>query len=379
MDSSLFLKNAADKCGFRRSRFEARNIPATIEDNVTVLSFFGDMRSMMVLSTLLLKRYREEAKSSRYFILCTWPGYEFLFPYVDEYWAIREDSMLKSLYRNASGMDNSSELVVRYERNLNHFFIDHVNKDVLEPFYKDGIQQGFFDRFQNIKKYMPSIPSVAILGNEFSRKLTKHQSHKIFIYPTVFVRRWQYGKIRPFDTSKEFWIDIIERLIDEGFLPVVYQNRYTHDVSEQFTDRCLYVIEDDLSHVLAAMRSVGLVLDLYSGISRLALIARCPFIAFDERNRYVAQKEFEIDDLCGEGVPREYIFAFPTILGSHDSKMWKINMFDTLMGKLNSFLPDLDRNDWPSTSEVDEIVPYEKVRETKKKRLGARFIKVPKV
>ena len=43
MDSSLFLKNAADKCGFERVRYNSNSVPTSIDpDNVCVLSFFGD-------------------------------------------------------------------------------------------------------------------------------------------------------------------------------------------------------------------------------------------------------------------------------------------------------------------------------------------------
>ncbi len=84
------LKNAADKTGFRRVRYSEKKIPTSIS-NVTVFLFLGDIRSSFILSSLLLRRFREESKGSRYFILCSWPGHEALYPYVDEYWEISED------------------------------------------------------------------------------------------------------------------------------------------------------------------------------------------------------------------------------------------------------------------------------------------------
>jgi uncharacterized protein YktA (UPF0223 family) len=380
MDSSLFLKNAADKCGFNRVKYDSNKVPTSIDDDtVSVFSFFGDMRSIALTSSLIMKRYKEEIKASKYFILCSWPGYEKLFPYVDEYWSIREESVIKSVYRQTDGMKNRSDLVLRYERNLNHFFVDHSNFRDIETFYNNGIQKHFFDKLKNIKKFIPAVSSAAVLGSQFVREMGKSKGYKVFIYPTYFARHFKSGKINYIDIDKQFWVGLIEALLAEGFHPVVYNDKNTFDISGDFVDRCLYISDSDISHVLAAMRSTGLVIDFYSGISRLAILARCPFVAFDERNRYSASKEFEFDDLVAEGIPREYIFAFPTILGHRDLKSWKVNVFDVLISKLNDLIPNLNRDNWPSTSEVNEIVPYSRVREVKNKRFGSRFIKIPKV
>lgn len=380
MDSSLFLKNAADKCGFERVKYNSNSVPTSIDpDNVCVLSFFGDMRSMSIASSMLVKRFREELKSSKYFIFCSWPGYENLFPYVDEYWSMSEKSIVKSMYRHTDGMRNSSDLCVRYERNLNHFFVDCSTYRDLYKFYNNGLQQGFFDTFKNIRRYFPSVSSAAILGTQFIRDTGKSQNFKIFIYPNSMARHWKNGKINYIDVDKNFWVALVEDLLIKGFQPVVYLDKCTHDISGDFLDKCLYINDGDVSHILAAMRHIGLVVDFYSGISRLAIMARCPFVAFDERNRYAASKEFEIDDLLASDIPREYIFGFPTILGHRDNTSWKTNVFDVLTSKLDNFLPNLNRDDWPSTAEVDEVIPYGKVREIKNKKFGSRFIKVPKV
>ena len=62
------LQRAAEKAGVKRTRYEDQKVPASI-DNVCVLPFFGDLRSTCVLSSFLLKRYREESKGSK-FSLC---------------------------------------------------------------------------------------------------------------------------------------------------------------------------------------------------------------------------------------------------------------------------------------------------------------------
>jgi hypothetical protein len=144
----------------------------------------------------------------------------------------------------------------------------------------------------------------------------------------------------------------------------------------ELTDECIHFREPDLTKVLAAMRAVGCVLDVFSGISRLAIAARCPFLCVDERRRFSGMSEYEIDDLCAFQLPREYIYSFTTIIESGERAAWKSNLYDLITVKLNKFIPSLDRDTWPSTTECNLIVPYERVRQEKSKKLGTRFIKV---
>ena len=116
-----FLKKSADRNGFTRERFEERKIP-TDHSNLIIMPFFGDLRSSVVLSSVLLNRYREEIKNSKYFILASWPGMQGLFPYVDEYWSINDESQIKRFFENAECFRNQSDLATMYNRNLNEFF-----------------------------------------------------------------------------------------------------------------------------------------------------------------------------------------------------------------------------------------------------------------
>src|SRR5581483_5666112 len=146
-----------------------------------------------------------------------------------------------------------------------------------------------------------------------------------------------------------------------------------HDVSADFTDKCVYTEEKDFGKVLSVMRATGCVLDLFTGISRYALAARCPFLAVDERARYAALREYEVDDLCGLSLPKQYIFSFPTIIEGGGPGTWDFNIIDNIMARLGKFLPELNRDDWPSTGETTEIVPYETVRRKKSKRIGTKL------
>lgn len=375
------LKRAADKAGFIRARYSEKSVPTTIS-NVTILLFFGDIRSTFTLSSLLLRKFREEARGSKYFILASWPGNEGLFPYVDEYWdlnpeMLKDASHLRSIYNHASCFSNRHDVVLGCQRILNSFFEEVLDWSALEPFYNNGFTKEYQERFKNIKRFLPSIPSSNVLGNDFNRRMLA-PGNKIFIYPSMYVQSWKNGKLRSEEASKVFWINLIERVLKDGYLPVIYQNYNTFDVSPDFLEKCVYLSNLSVSSLMSAMRTVGCVLDVFSGISRLAIAARCPYISCQERMIYNNLKEYEIDDLCGNGLPREYLYLFPSILEESHKSSWNLAIFDSIMIRLMSLLGDSSRDNWPSPSESYEIVPYSRVREIKRKKLGTHFIKVPK-
>lgn len=373
MNVPAILKNAAEKCGFNRVRYAEKDIPTSMS-NVCVIPFFGDSRSMVVFSSILFHRFREQIKGSKYLIFCSWPGNEGLFPAANEYWSV-DKSLVKVLHKQTKGFENTSDAWVTIVRNLNYFFEDVIQPEEFKPYYEFGLQKDFFDRFKNIKVWMPSIPSAVLLGQDFNRELNRRSGYKIFVHPSIYLNDWQQGRVRSVKASYEFWSYLVKRLIGEGFVPVVYQNTNTYDLSKDFTESCIYVTDENVLHVLSAMRSTGCVLDMFTGISRFAILARTPFLCCDERARFNALKEFEIDDLCALQLPKEYIFSFSTIIESGDEYTWKVNIVDTVISKLWEFIPKLDRDTWPSTAEYHEIVPYAIVQRRKAKKLGIRFIK----
>lgn len=376
LDVASILKRAAEQGGFIRTRYIEKNIPTSISD-ITVMMFFGDMRSLFVLSSILLKRYREEMKGSKYFILCTWPGYEFLFPYVDEYWVLRDSGILNRFMEDAGGFVNTSHYFGIYQRNLNHFFEEVLEPNVLLPYYDNGLTQEFFDRFKHVKVTLPSVPSAAILGAKFNKDLAKRHGYKVFLYPAIYVQHWAHGKIQHLKSMKDFWVQFAKKLASEGFVPVAYRSQWTHDLSTELPDQCIYLEEPDMFKVLGAMRAVDCTIDVFTSISRLAIAARSPFIQYDERTRHAGIKEYEIDGLCcAETLPREYIYGFPTIIENGNLPLWDNSLFANIINRLSKFLPDLDRDKWPTPSEGTEIVPYDSVRKKKLQRFGTRFVKV---
>lgn len=375
MSISQSIQRAAEKGGFRRVRSVEANIP-TEKENISVMFAFGDIGSTFLTSSILLNRYREESKGSKYFILVSWPGFETLFPYVDEYWTLRDNSLFKRIYENTNGLGNTSPLLDTFKRELNWFFEEVIDTEILSQYYDRGITQDFFDRYKHIKRFLPLVPSANVLDKPIIDDMIRRPNHKVVIHPSHHVFSWQNGKPYKMKVKKDFWIALASRLHSEGYVPVVYTNHFTHDISADLTDKCVFLSEHNIGHTMAAMRYCGCVLDVFSGVSKIAIAARCPFICCDERQRYFEMRDYEIDDLCADKVPREYIYGFATMIESGDQNVWSLNLFDGIVAKLASFLPKLNKEELPSTSESIEIVPYASVRKRKTKRFGTRFIRV---
>ena len=364
------LKRVAAKAGYTRARFTEKNIPED-PSNITAFYHFGDVRSTFTLSSLLLKRFREEMKGSRYFILCSWPGYESLFPYVDEYWGLKDEAAMRTLYYSARGFDNNQDATKKFVWDLNWSFTDVMDCRNLLQFYDYGITQGFFDRFRHVKRTLPLVPSAAILGDALSQSFMDRSIKKVFVYPNSYINVWQRGKIEPVRCPEEFWLSLINRLLEDGYMPVVGYDYLTHSLAGKLDEKCLYIPARDINLLMAAMRHCDVVLDVFFGNSRLAMAARAPFVACDERARYYAQKEYEVDDLCCEQtLPRRYLFSFPIrVLEGNES-----GIVDCILSRVKEIV-GIDRNTLPSTSESTIIIPYTNVRRLRNKHLGTKLIK----
>lgn len=368
------LKRAAEKAGLKRTRYQDKNAP-TLLSNVTVFVSFGDIRSQCMLSSILLRRYREESKGSRYFIMCSWNGCEGMFPWVDEYWSIgHDDNFCKSLYNRTEGMQNKSDIVAGIQRVLNTFFEDVVDAASLDEFYQDGLKQEFFDRYKHIKRYLPSVPSSVILGTEFNRRLNS-SPQKVFLYPAMYLQRWHNGKLQPHLVGKRFWIELANFLINRKITPVIYRNFYSYDLSPDLLDTCIHFAGDDMLHVLSAMRASGCVLDMFTGISKLAILARCPYLVCQERAVRNQMKDYEIEDLCGPDVPRRHIYLSPDLCDEVNAEHWSGSLFDFLLTKAQDLI-DVNKDALPSPVEVYDIVPYSNVNVGKVKHIGSRYIRL---
>jgi hypothetical protein len=225
--------------------------------------------------------------------------------------------------------------------------------------------------FGDIKRFRPGIPS---LEKASTVDIDRRKGDKVVIFPAKRIRSWQRGKVEYINIGKEFWKALCQRLIDEGITPVVFQNNFTHDVSPDFADKCAYVVSKNILQVLGVMRHIGCVVDVFSGISRLAIAARCPFVCVDERARFHYTKDYEIDDLCCEKMPRHYVFSFSTMLLTGTVEDWNNSVVNQLIGQIKTFLPTLTTG-LEDANQSEVMVDYGKVRDRKFKRMGIRFIK----
>jgi hypothetical protein len=371
-----FLKRAADKNGFVRDRYEEAKMPTDFS-NLCILPFFGDMRGMSVLSSYILSRYREEAKGSKYFILASWPGFQGLYPYVDEYWSIADETIIRRFYERSEGLRNTADYNAVFIRNFNEFFRDVVDIKEIQKFYRNGLTDLFFEKFKKVRRFMPFVPSASILGRDFNKDLMTKPGYKVFIHPSIYTKSWSNGISENILCKKEFWLELIQALLRKNFVPVIWQNFISYDIASELGDKCIYLKDNDVVKALSVMRATGCVLDVFNSLSRYAILARCPFLAVDERSRYNNIKENEIDDLSPKNIPREYIFSFSTIITDGTPAYWNHDIFQSITERLDSFMSGLNRDQWPTTAESNDFLAYhDLMRKRKVKKMGLRFIKV---
>jgi hypothetical protein len=284
---------------------------------------------------------------------------------------------MKRFYEQSEGLRNKSDLATIYVRNMNEFFRDVIDYKELATFYQNGLTNKFFEKFKDTKRFLPFVPSSTVLGKEFNRELSTKPGYKVLIHPSIYAKQWHIGKSQNIRTKREFWTELVEKLLANNYTPVIWQNYLSYNISQEFVGRGLFIGETDVVRVMAAMRATGCVLDVFNNLSRLAILARCPFIAVDERSRYTNLKEYEIDDLCASEVPKEYIFTFSTIISDGNPYNWSQDIFQSILKKLDKFLPELNRDEWPSTGETTEVVSYKNlVRTNEQKKLGTRLLKI---
>ena len=373
---SEFLKKTSERNGFIRSRFEEKRIPQDFS-SLCIIPFFGDYEGYALFSSFLLHRFRKENKGSKYFIVCGFPNFASLFPYVDEYWEVSDIQQLKSLYDDADMLLNKNTLSGIYFRNLNEFFQDVINPRDFLKLYDKGFQQEFLDKYKNIVKFSPFIPSGAVIGKDFNKEMLTKSGYKVFIHPNTTVKTWKNGQTLNETVDKVFYKYLIQHLLDKDIVPVIWQNYFSYDLSQEFHDKCIFVKDQEITNIFAVMRACGLVLDCFNGTSFFAAMARTPFISITERNRFNNNKSYEIEDLISANIPHQHIFTFASILYKGNLDGWKIELFQHISAKLEAIIPLIDRDSLPNTSESYEVVLYKDlVRKRQKKNLGLKFINI---
>jgi hypothetical protein len=360
-----FVNRAALQTGFDREKYVESALP-TVFSNLVVVVFFGNLNSEVIFSSLLLHKYLQNHHKDKYVIVCSWPGHFGLYPYADEYWSVNDNMSLREMADKSLMFNNQDKRFEVYARNLRKYFENVVTWEDVCGYYEFGLTNKFLQNNNDIQVLVPTPTTVNL---ELRKAISNHIGGKLLIYPVRVGGYWQRQEhIAKF--KQGFWLELCHKLLECGILPVVYQNYATYDISPHFGDKCLYVSERNLTSVLGAMRLAGCVLDVYSGISRLALAARCPFIACCDRQSYAVYKDWEINDLLAQ-TAYKYIFSFPTIIESENYREI-INNIINVFKRFNSTIVSLAEEPYVS-------VNYNKVRKHKAKRVGMRFIKVERM
>lgn len=362
-----FLRRISDKCGFVREKYSEKDI-VTNFSSLQVFSFFGDMRSSFILSTMLLRKL---VKPDKYLILCGFPGMADVFPQAKEFWTIKDEMILTEVFDKSSNFYNNSIKIGNIEKLLGKYFDNVIDKQDVSVYYDNGFTNKFLEDKEEIIYSLPSIPSLKPgISEKFNRP-----GLKAFVQPTRTYKTWAYGKDSSGNIPEEFWIKLVEKLIEKEITPVVLKDYRTHDISRYFASKCIYCTDRRILDILAAMRSCDLVLNIFQDISRYALLARTGFVSCVERHRYRNLREHEIDDLCALEIPKKYVFSFPSLI---EGGQWK-SLIDLILKKIEDYFEEFDRSKLPDTSAIDMSLSYAGVREIKTKRMGTRFIKVPKI
>ena len=356
-----FIGRAVDRMRLNREVFSDKQVPDSLS-KVRIVPFFGDVKSEFVLATLLLHRLFPKD----YLIVCSWPGHWGIYPHINEYWSPKDENALGDLVRHSCGFDNKSLNV--YERLLLRYFENvSLPHEFVLPYYSDGFSTKYFDELKDIEYVLPSIPSAKI---NFEGDRNKP---KIFLSPTKYAYRWGQGREEKGLLEDRFWYDLTKSVIKNGYSPVVLQNYDTYDLSPKLAGQCFFTTEQNLLTILGVMRACDCVLDVFNGLSRYALMARCPYLVCDERQRYFGTHDYVLDDMCGKRIPRSFVFSFAPLASGTSSLI-----IDALLNKLNEFVPILDRNTWPSTIQQTVYLSYDDVRKRRSQKVGMKFITVPK-
>jgi len=372
LEISSILENASNKLRLKRERYIKNNIPSDIS-NVVILPFFGEKKEVAALSSLFLKRHREIFYSSKYFILLSWPGMADLFPYVNEYWSVSEDTAKKTI-SHSDNFSNNHDLIISVTRGLNYFFENVISETEISDYFKNGFTKKYMETFKNVKVYFPSLPSSSILGQNFIVDMNKTTMPKVVLYPSTNIKKWVRKSNENIIVPKETYLTLAEKLLENNIQPLVIMDYSTYDLSSDLLNKAIYLKTSNVMEILAAMRSSNGVLDLFSGISRFASIARVPFVSCLEKNKFYYLKEYEIEDLCSFDLDKKYMFSFSDNMLIKEKDGLNFNLIDGIIAKLKQIVFS-DKETWPSTQECDNVIKYDNVRKIQTKKFGINFVK----
>lgn len=379
MQSVEFLKKVSEKINFKRQRYDDSNIPTDLDD-IIVLPYFGDLKHTHILSAFILNNFKK-LKKSKYIILISYPGFDHLFPYVDEYWCPSDLSGISQLFNKSDYFENKSSFYLNLLRTLNENFRNVINSSFLKELYYNKFTNKYWETFNfETNFYLPMIPSFSVLPKEVIKSLNLN-NNKIFLFPSQTINFWSNGKYNKVLVKKEFYYELVDYLLNNKIFPVIWSSSFSYDLNDKFSNHtdCLILNSDNLFEVLPCIRATGLCLDLFNSVSKLSNTSRTPSIIFEERNKYFLSKEYEIDDLINTNLPNKTIFNFSNIIIKGNKEYWQKDLFKIITTYCNDTFSYLEKDSLPNSSEVDQKMNISLIRKINNKKLGTKFIKIEKL
>jgi len=379
MENTEFLRIVSERISFKRKKYDDQNVPTDLDD-IIVIPFFGDLKHIHILSSFLLNNFKK-LKSSKYLILISYPGFEHLFPYVDEYWHASDFSGLNQIFLNSDYFENKSQFYLNLLRTLNENFRNVLSDSFFRELYYNKFTNKFWDLFNfDTNLFLPMIPSSSVLNKECLKILNLNKL-KLFLYPSQTINIWNNGKYNKIIVPIKFYLELINYLKKHDIFPVIWGGSFSYDLSQEFKshNECLILNSDSLFEILPALRATGLSLDNFNSFSKLSFMARTPSIIFEERNKYFLTKEYELDDLLDLNLPNKRIFNFTNTIVRGNIDYWTKEIFHPVVSYCINYFSYFDKELLPNTSQVNKKMEISLIRKIKNKKLGAKFIKIEKL
>ncbi len=361
-----FLKRIAARSGVQREFFIEKDFPTAVS-NIQVVPLYGDYKSIALASSLLLNNYRKHFKN-KYLVVCSWPGMQSLFPFASEYWSVKDQTTLENMASNATFLDNHSKAAAELTRSFLEA-VDTLTPHDLKKYYDNGFTKLFWSTFLEPERFLPEAVSISQCPVYLRSQFNSRNKPKVFVYPGLRMRSWQRGTSKYLNAPIQYWETLVERLLEEGYDPVCLCNMSTFDMSKTFADRCLYLSSNRAEEILATMRACKCVIDVHTTISRLALLAQVPFVSVTERQIFMHERDYEMDDLLIKNQQREYIFGFSTQLMFGSVMDWNLSAINNIVERLK--LVNSEPTNDPTILPVDKDL----IRKRTEKRLGTSIFK----
>ena len=361
---AAFLKREAEKLGYIRDRFVEHQAP-TSHDLVDVLHVYPDMQGIFLTAAFLLPMLRRQ-KSHRYLITCSWPGLHDLFTGADECWSLKDRMALNDLTETADVFYTHGNRYVADSRNLLYRFANVLQAETLH-----SLRQECFSHKTEITCQLPQVPSVTVLPEHMQRQLTAAKK-RVALAPVLRGRGWQQGRQQYVPIGKGFWTGVIGHLLDQGWLPVLWQSPLTYDLSPDFADSCVYLTRCPFGQVLAGWRQCHFGLDAFAGTAGLYYLSRIPFVSLDERDRYFRSKDHVGEGLWLDHYPHVNVFSHVHLANSGRLADWRNSFLDAAMAHGD----DLARKQINLSSHNQELVlDCSQVHEMRFRKMRLKLLK----